>query len=66
MRIDIKFVAGPEVGNSSHGIPPPTDARPQPQSRKRLDALKREVQSWPRPRGVHLRTRTSASRESPG
>ena len=25
---------------------------------KRLDALRQEVRSWPRPRGVHLRTRS--------
>jgi DNA-binding MarR family transcriptional regulator len=33
---------------------------------KRLDALKQEVQSWPRPRGVHLRARTATPRESQG
>lgn len=31
---------------------------------KRLDALKQEVQSWPRPRGVHLRAGTQTPRES--
>jgi DNA-binding MarR family transcriptional regulator len=33
---------------------------------KRLDALKQEVQSWPRPRGVHLRARTMTPHESEG
>lgn len=33
---------------------------------KRLDALKQEVRSWPRPRGVHLRARTLTPRESSG
>jgi DNA-binding MarR family transcriptional regulator len=33
---------------------------------KRLDALKQEVQSWPRPRGVHLRARALTPRESQG
>jgi DNA-binding transcriptional ArsR family regulator len=31
---------------------------------KRLDALKQEVQSWPRPRGVHLRAGARNPRES--
>jgi DNA-binding MarR family transcriptional regulator len=31
---------------------------------KRLDALKQEVQSWPRPRGVHLRAGAQTPRES--
>jgi DNA-binding MarR family transcriptional regulator len=31
---------------------------------KRLDALKQEVQSWPRPRGVHLRAGAQTARES--
>ena len=31
---------------------------------KRLDALKQEVQSWPRPRGVHLRAGAQTLRES--
>ena len=33
---------------------------------KRLEALKQEVRSWPRPRGVHLRARTPTTRESQG
>jgi DNA-binding MarR family transcriptional regulator len=31
---------------------------------KRLEALKQEIQSWPRPRGVHLRAGASNPRES--
>lgn len=31
---------------------------------KRLDALKQEVRSWPRPRGVHLRAGAQVPRES--
>lgn len=31
---------------------------------KRLDALKQEVRSWPRPRGVHLRAHTPVTGES--
>ena len=33
---------------------------------KRLDALKQEVRSWPRPRGVHLRARPLTRGESEG
>lgn len=33
---------------------------------KRLDALKQEVQSWPSPRGVHLRAHALTDRESEG
>ena len=32
----------------------------------RLDALRQEVRSWPRPRGVHLRTRALTPGESKG
>jgi DNA-binding MarR family transcriptional regulator len=33
---------------------------------KRLDALRQEVQSWPKPKGVHLRSGALTRRESEG
>jgi DNA-binding MarR family transcriptional regulator len=52
---------------------PQTTVRLTPAGRKavtdhwtRLDALRQEVQSWPSPRGVHLRAGTLTRRESEG